>query len=465
MRGISKLFVVSFFVASFVLVTSGNKVFAAELPPHKVVFTDGTNIYLADIDNPGRVVSLTADLPESGMYYDHPCVAGNTLWYDRTQTRRGYSQRLYKSKWMDGAATVQKTSDPWGNSTDTNPIASSFLPDVIFYTNRKGVTMMDLASSGKLGPGYGHSVFDTGAACWDLTLEDKNIAYVAPNEEHEVVVSPGVLALMYGTDGIYAWDHRKSTKTAEFIPFKDDESLVIYVERLSVTVDQRFLISDGESLYFLVPGKDAKQLAPTNVGEGIISPDGTKVLYVVVDGDYTSVVSADIDQVGELSNAFTVAETASGDILSESVSPSWAPDDMFVSCDKVSGKLNFAVRGKDSLSLSGSVIVPEGTNYDTAKVTIGNFSRTFRLNQKEDKLKLSSVAPVTGAPKVRTWSVTTSGDLTAAFAALGFTNSDTKSSGEFDLTITFSGSASDTYTLTKQLKYTARAGKSGSLTD
>jgi hypothetical protein len=466
MKSIGVLIVVTFFLLVFVSAASNNEAIAGE--PHMVVFTDGTAIYAVDSNNPGRIIRLTAPLLGLDRYIDHPYVAGTKLWYDQTEKNGTGGQRLTTSKWMGGYSTAQKTRDPWGDSSDTTPVVSSLGAGVIFTSDRTGVTAMEYDSDGTLGPGYGRTIFDEGAACWGLTSTDKNIAYLAPYMEIEVPVSDGVEAIMYGSNGVFAWDHRKATKTAPMIPFSADKSLIIDVDRLSVTIDQHFLISGDWSLYYLIPGQDAKLLAPEYVSEGIISPDGTKVLYVVDSDDNEGqiVVSAEIDQAGELTNTQNVVQIPNLDIQSETISPTWAPDEMFVSCKNVSVKLNFAKPGNDSVSLSGSLIVPEGTSYDTATMTLGDFSHTFYLNQKENKFHLSSAAPVVGVPKVRSWSVTAKGDFAAALATAGFTNANVKSKPVLDLKLTFSGnSVSDTYTLTMPLKYTAHAGKSGSITD
>ena len=275
---------------------------ATDTNQHWIVFTDGAAIYKVDRLNPGvKIAIVTPPKKAVDITYEYPFVVrGKALWFDRTELRGNYGQRLFRCP-IKGGADARMTSDRWGNSSDWMPVVSPY-GGCIFHTDRTGQDNLAYSSNGQLGPGYGHTLNDYGAVCWGLTKTDKNIAYMGS----------------YSDYGIFPYPRgRLNPKNRpDPILYSTDGSLALSPDRLSVTTDKRFLISDGNSMYYLIPGQNAVELSVTNGCEGFINQDGTKITYTVYTATQQSttngcqkgyqIFSADIDRAGNLSNTIQV---------------------------------------------------------------------------------------------------------------------------------------------------------------
>jgi len=233
-----------------------------------IVFTDGTAIYQADTLGSGSLTVLRRAVtnPNTEVYYGHPFIAGKRLWYDRTETRRSSShgQRLFVGK-LNAKSGKQMTDDPWGHSSDTQPVASAFHMACAYDTNRTGSFLLSYAPAGRQSEGYGHPL-GRGAACWGLTVEDKDTLYFA----------------RAGAQGILRFDRSAADPYDEmglYLPYREDGGLNVTPYRLSMDLHGNLLIAAYAGTYYLVPGHDAVAIGIPG-GEGFLNRAGDKVVYV-----------------------------------------------------------------------------------------------------------------------------------------------------------------------------------------
>ena len=316
--------------------------------------------------------------------------------------------------------------------------------------------------SGKLKYGYGAGLEDNGAACWELNKDHEHILYVAT----------------YGYEGIraYVQGHHKYHDIAQWAPYNIDKSLYLSPNRVSMTLDRRFLISDSSrGFYYLVPGQDANALAPSTCQDAFISQDGTRIVYTIytpTGTQYTAgyqmsyqILSAEFDPATlEPSNVQQVIAGAPENPY-YSCWPTWCSDSMFFSCSYASIKLNFAEPNSDTVKLAGSVLIPPDVNFNTVDINLGGFDHTFHLGEKTFRL---SPKVVKRASKMGRWSITyNKGSFADSLVANGLTNSDIKTDLSLDLTVVFRNSSTDEnspsnlYNVTLPLKYTAQKDKTG----